>query len=862
MNRRVLGWLICALLMALGTASATPVVETLDNGCRVIVEEDHSRPVAALRVYVGVGSALEGEWLGAGVTHFLEHVIDEGTPTRTADEMDALVESMGNNSNAYTTRDHTCYHITTTGGMIGEAIDLYADFVLNSSLPEEEVETQRGIIQREMAMGDDEPDRIIYSLFAETMFLRHPHRYRIIGYPETFAAVTRDELARFHSLWYVPDNIVVVVVGDVDGKAVLGQLRDSFGAAPRRAAPAVELQSEPEQIAPRRRVRVKEGLSRAYLQMGWPTVNIFHEDLYPLDVLAYYLTAGDSSPMVARLRDELGLVDGISCYSATPWYDAGRFVFSAVLDPDNLAKAEAEIVASVQRVAEHPPGRADLARVLRQMRVREVYGQETAEGRAASLGSNLMTTGDVDFSEHYLEGIAGVTPAQIKRVIGKYFRPERLSVAILSPTQPRAARDGGSDRGGQAATVVRKLDNGLTVVVRENHSLPLVSISTATLGGLRYETPDDAGITSLMASMLSRGAAGRTREQIASSVDRAGGSLEPYSGRNSFGVDASFMAEDLPLALGLVADIWMRPTFPEDELAAQKRLTLAGIEARADSVESFAFEALLGDLYTVHPYGQMTSGTTESVEALTREDLADFHRRYATVNGSVLAICGDVDAEDVLARVAEVMRAAPAHAQEMPTPPVEPPVEQRREREIARSQGQAIVAYGFHGLAVADPDRAAMDVLDAAFSGVGFPGGRLHETLRGQQLVYFAHAVPISGVDPGPFVIYEGTQAETVEVVRSETERLVTEITSEPISDDELARAQSMCIASELVDLQTNGALAQTMALDTLYGLGPDRWEGYAARIEAVTADDVLAVAKRVLDLNRCVVVVTTPEAE
>jgi zinc protease len=854
--------MICAIIMTLGLAYAEPVVETLDNGCRVIVEEDHSRPVAALRVYVGVGSALEGQWLGAGVSHFVEHTIDEGTPTRTSEDISRLVESMGNNSNAYTTRDDTCYYITTTGGMIGEAIDLYADFVLDATFPDKEVETQRGIIQREMAMGDDEPGRIIYAMFAETMFLRHPHRYRIIGYPEAFNAVTRDDLARFHRLWYVPDNIVVVVVGDVDGKNVLRQLRERFGAAPRRAAPAVELQSEPEQIAPRRRVRVKEGLGRAYLQMGWPTVNIFHEDLYPLDVLAYYLTAGDSSPMVARLRDELGLVDGVSCHSITPWYEAGHFMFSATLDPDNLDEAEAAIVEAVQRVADHPPGREDLARVQRQMAVAEVYGQESAEDRAASLGSNLITTGDAFFSERYLEGIAQVTPAQIKRVIGKYFQPERLSVAILSPTKPRGPRDDGGARGGQAATVVRKLDNGLTVVVRESHALPLVSISTATLGGLRYETPEDAGITSLMASMLVRGAAGRTREQIASSVDRVGGSLEPYSGRNSFGVNASFMAEDLPLALGLVADVWLRPTFPEDELAAQKRLTLAGIQARGDSVESFAFEALLGDLYTAHPYGRMPSGTVESVEALTREDLADFHRRFATVNGSVLTVCGDVDAEDVIARVAELMRTAPAHAQEPPTPPVEPPIEQRRERTIARSQGQAIVAYGFHGLSVTDPDQPALDVLDAAFSGVGFPGGRLHDALRGQQLVYFAHAMPIGGVDPGPFVIYAGTQADKVEIVRSEIERLVAEVVSEPISDEELTRARAMCISSELVGLQTNGALAQTMALDTLYGLGPDRWEGYAARIEAVTAGDVLAVAKRVLDLNRSVVVVTTPEAE
>ncbi len=847
------------LMMATALSWAAPVVETLPNGCRLVVEEDHSRPVAALRVYVGVGSALEGKWLGAGMTHFLEHAINEGTPTRTREEVSRLVESLGNNSNAYTTRDHTCYYITTAGDLIDKAIDLYAEFTLTPSLPEEHVETQRGIILREMAMGDDEPGRLIYQLFAETMFLQHPHRYRIIGYPEAFTAVTRDELAEFHRLWYVPDNIVVVVVGDVDGKEVLAQLREAFGAAPRRAYPSVELLSEPSQLAPRRRWQTKEGMGRAYLQMGWRTVSIFHEDLYPLDVLAYYLSAGDSAPLTAKLRDELELVDSVGCYSATPWYDAGQFVLSAVMDPANVTKAEEAMLAEVMRVRDHPPTRADLARVQRQKRVAEVYGQESAEDRAAALGRNLMITGDVNFSDRYLDGIAQVTPAQIRQVIDRYFRPENLCVAVLSPTEEPKQRDRTADDAGASETQIRKLDNGLTVVVRENHTQPLVSVSTATMGGLRYESAQTAGITSLMASMLVRGAAGKSREAIAEAVDRAGGALEPYSGRNSFGVNASFMAEDLPLALQLTTDVLLRPTFPEDELESQRRLALASIEGRQDNVESVAFEALLGQVFTVHPYGFMPGGTAESVTALTRDDVAAFHSAYATVNGSVLVVCGDVDAEDVFGQVSELLAAAPAHAQEPPSPPAEPAIEQRREKIIERAQQQAIVAYGFHGLTVADPDNPAMDVLDAAFSGMGFPGGRLHDTLRGQQLVYFAHAMSIGGVDPGAFVIYAGCQPEKVDTVKSEIERLVGEITTAPISAEELERAKSMCIAAELVDLQTNGSLAQTMSLTELYGLGASDWESYAERVEAVTADDVMALAARVLDMERSALVVTRP---
>ncbi|HUS80737.1 MAG TPA: pitrilysin family protein [Armatimonadota bacterium] len=864
MRRRSLMLVGCmvGLVLALGIARAEPVVQTLDNGCRVIVEEDHSRPVAALRVYVGVGSAYEGRWLGAGMTHFLEHTLQEGTPTRTSEQIARLTETLGNYANAYTTSDHTCYYITTAGDMIGQAIDLYADCVLRASLPEEEVETQRGIILREMAMGDDDPGDRSYQLMAETMFRHHPSRYRIIGYPEAFKAVTREDLVEFHRLWYVPDNIVVVVVGDVDSKAVLAQLGETFGSAPRGAVPPYELVREPEQLAPRRRVEVRDSLQRAYLYVGWRTVSVFDPDMYPLDVLAYYLSAGNAAPLKTRLRDKLQLVDSVSAYSATPVYDAGSFIFSAVLDPDKLNEAQDAMLTLLDDVRTTPPSRADLARVQRQMEVAEVFGQQSVEDRAESLGRNLMVTGDEDFATRYLAGIKAVTPAQVQRVIEKYCRPERLCVSILSPRQPRA-REGRETAPERASVTTSKvLSNGLTVVVRENHTQPLVAVTTATSGGLRYESAENAGITSLMARMLVQGAAGKTHDQIASAVDRVGGSLQPYGGRSSFGIDANFMAENLPLALQLTVDALFRPTFPQAELENQKRLALAAIDSRKDDVASYAFELLLAELYQVHPYHFPTSGTHDSVAGITREDLVRFHQATARAANTVLAVCGDASADDVFAQVEALTRGLSAEPQTPQTPPVEPPIQKPREETITRPQEQAMVCYGFHGLAAGDPDLAALDVLDGAFSGAGYPGGRLHDTLRGAQLVYFADAYGIASADPGPFFIYAGCAPDKVDVVRSEIERLVREITSEEISAEELERARGMCISEQEVNLQTNPAVSQTIAIDTLYGLGSDWWQGYAGRINAVTAADVLKVARRVLNLDRCAVVVTTPGPE
>lgn len=847
------------VLASLHVAWAEPVVETLDNGCRLVVEVDRSRPVAAFRVYIGTGSIYEGPYLGGGISHFLEHTISEGSRSRTLDEIEAELNALGNAYNAYTTKDHTCYFATVASEDISRAIDVISEFVLFPTFPEEHVETQRGIIQREMAMGDDDPGRVIHHLLSETLFTTHPERYRIIGYPERFNELTRDDIVDYHRTTYVPDNMVVVAVGDFDGDAVLGQLRAIFGEATRRPQPAHELVSEPTQIAPRRRVEVDANLQRAYLRIAWPTVSIFNPDLYALDTLSSYLTGGESALLVRRLRDELGLVDGISSYSATPRHDAGYFAFGATLDPANLERVEEEIVAALDQVARRAPDRREIERVRRQVEAAEIFAQESAEGRASMLGSNLLIANDVDFGTRYLEGIRKVTPEQVRDVARRYFVPERMNVALLTPPTATEAVRADRTRTREARTHQRTLENGLTVVVRENHSVPAVSISTATLGGLRYETAENAGITALMAEMLVRGSQHHTRNELAERVDRLGGSLVPFSGRNSFGLNAHFMAGDLPAALELTLDALFRPTFPAEELERQRQLTLAAIERQGDDVQAFAFRELLSDLFTRHPYRFLPIGTAESVAALTAEDLRSFHQAWTRPSATAVVIAGDVDPAEAFAQVERLTKGIATDAPEPAPAPTEPPVAEPRERIIERPQQQAIVAYGFHGLAVNDPERDVLDVLDAVISGSGMPGGRLHERLRGQQLVYFVHGSPILGLDPGAYVIYAGTAPETADTVREEIEAIVAAIATAPPTAEEMGLAKRAASISNLSGLETNSSLAQTIALDVIYGLGAENWESYDERLDAVTAEQVQALAQRLLDLERSVVVVTTP---
>lgn len=852
-------WLMVAPSVV--SAGVNPVQATLDNGLTVVVTESQAAPVVAVRFYVRTGSIYEGRLLGHGLSHYLEHTLAKGTPTRDQEEIDSTIEAIGNASNAYTSRDHCCYHITTASQYWETALDVVGDYVFNATFPKEEVEIQKGVILREIAMDEDDPGNRIYQLFAQTMFLVHPARYPIIGFADRFKETTRDDIVAYHRAWYVPDNVVVSIAGDVDAEQAVAKCRELFESVPRSAPPAIVLPEEPPQTAPRRRVEVDERLQRAYLYLGYRTIDLLHPDLYALDVLAYILGHGASSRLVRVVREEKQLVDGISCYSHTPVYDAGVFGVSATLDPEKLTDAEEAIVAELERCCDELVSRQELERAKTQKAAELIRARETAEDLAEVVGTDLLMTGDRVFSDHYVEGIRQVTREDVGRVARTYIRPEKLTVAVLSPKAPRERREEAEQAETSPEIVKTTLPNGLVVLVQRSSTVPTVSIATAAKGGLRFETAETNGITRLMANMLTRGTKTRSRQQLAREAEDIGAGLSPYSGRNSFGLGASALREDLDRILALVADVLMNASFPEDEFEAQKHFTLAAIKQQEDDVNTLAQKLFLETLYTVHPYRFLGTGTEESVGSLTREQAAEYYDRYCRPNRTVLSLFGDVEPDAAVAAVQKALGNWKRREVEDATPPQEPPLDRVRTARRERDQEQSIILIGFPGTTLYDKRNYQIDVLDAVMSGMGLPGGRLHDALRRQQLVYFVHAWSEPGIDPGAFVIMAGTEPSKTETVIKIIRDIVTEMRESPVGDEELRRGKQMCVAEHDIGLQSAGSRAQTAALDELYGLGYDHYTHYAPEIERVTAADVQRVARELLDLGRCVITVLAPES-
>src|SRR3954469_5543481 len=210
---------------------------TLENGLTLIIREDHSAPVVSAQAWCKAGSVDEGRWLGAGLSHVLEHMLFKGTSNRAAGRIDQEVQDAGGYMNAYTSFDRTVYWINVPNTGAKVAIDILCDIMQHATLPAEELEKEKQVILREMDMNQDDPGQRSARRLFETAYTRSPYRFTIIGYPDIFNEVKREDIYSYYREKYAPNNSFFVVVGDIRAAEVEQQIRAAFAKSRTRAMP-------------------------------------------------------------------------------------------------------------------------------------------------------------------------------------------------------------------------------------------------------------------------------------------------------------------------------------------------------------------------------------------------------------------------------------------------------------------------------------------------------------------------------------------------------------------------------------------------------------------------------------------------
>ncbi len=829
----------------------------LPNGLTLLVQEDHSAPVASVQAWVGTGSIHEGRHLGAGLSHLLEHMLFKGTATRSTNAIAQTVQDEGGYINAYTSFDRTVYWIDVPKAGLATAIDLLADACMNSTLPADEFVKEQEVIRREFAMGADDPDRVNSQLLFATAYREHPYRHPIIGHLDVFNQLTRDDLVAYYKERYVPNNLTFVVVGDVDSAVVKAQLETVFAPYPRRALPPVFLPAEPPQLG-RRESQREFPTELARTVASWHIPCITHPDVPALDVLATVLGDGRSSRLYRQVREQGRLAHYISAFSYVP-AEPGLFGIETTTDPDRrVAALDAAlgILADVQRDGITAP---ELAKAKRVLLSNQLNALVTMRGQASDLGSNWLLTGNLDFSRDYLEAIQQVTVEDTARVARKYLTPDACTVSTLYPKDDQMVA---------AAAVVKpeagpirkfELSNGLRLLVREDARLPLVYLDAVFRGGLLAETAADNGLTKLFSRVMLKGTPGRTADQIAEEVEAVGGSIGSEAGNNSFSVSLEVMQPDLELGLDLLADVMLNANLPEGAIQREKAVQLASIKAEDEHITSRARNLLRSTLFGDHPYGLRSSGSPEGLAGIDRARLAAFQQQFVVGRNAVLAVFGNVDAERVREKVEALFTALPAGELALGAPPQPAKPSEARTVEQFEDKEQAVLMVGFPGASVHSADRQALEVIDEASSDLG---SRFFIRIREELgLAYFVGSSQMVGLSPGLFTFYVGTDPLKIEQVKTAFAEEIALLAANGLTEVELTRAKKKLIGKQAIAYQSNASLAYTAALDELYGLGYLHYQSMAADLEKLTLADVRVAAQRYFQQQPAITAIVRPAA-
>ncbi len=839
------------------------IVATLSNGMQVAIKENHTNPVVAVRLYVATGSIHEGDHLGAGLSHIFEHLLHGGaTPKRTEDESQLLVEKIGAVSNAYTSRSQTCYHLTVPAERADIAVELLADWITHPLLDPESVAREHGVVQREIEKGADEPHRVLYNLAAENRYGRHPAAFPIIGHVPTLAAVTRDDLLDYYRRRYVPQNVIISIVGDIDSRKALAIVAQKFAGFSRRVLPPVVMPADLPPSSPRTRIQYRD-IPHALISWAYPSIKLTHPDLYALDTLSYILTRGESSRLVKRLKSDASLVLGISSYSATPPLYPGSFVIQARIDPAKLKPARRAIADELDLLIQKGVTEEELAKAKRQTIADYIVPLQTVEGQADQIGRDLLSTGNPHFSDRYVSEIQKVTAEQIQEVARMYLDPNKLCLTMLLPKDLTPTEK--TVTIGQVAPDSPRmfvLDNGLRVVLRPSRAVPLVSMQIYFRGGLLAETAENNGIGRFTARTCLKGTRKLTADQIESFFDSRGGQIAAASGKNTLYYLGQVLKEDFPEALDIFAQVVTEPTFDPIEMAKLRPQLLADIAALKENWHSQMSLFFRDQFFSTSPYKRLPTGFAEVIKKVGPQDLSAHHRRLAVAGNAVLAIYGDFDPSQACKLIRQYFSRLPAG--DKMTIPYLPPesFDSNRLAVEQTTKSIATVMVAFPGTVLTETeDCMALKVLDTIISGYYMPGGWLHEELRKRKLVYVVHAYEFSGLVPGYFAAYAACEPEKVNEVIEALERNFAKAAAGEFTTEELARAKGLIIAVELINRQTNADRAAAAALDELYGLGYEHSQTLSQRINRVSLDDVKRVGKKYLSRHH-LICVTTPKPE
>ena len=864
----------------------------LPNGLEVILSQDRRLPLVAVNLWYHVGPANEAPGR-TGFAHLFEHMMFQGSKHVAADTHFKLLEGAGASEiNGTTDFDRTNYFETVPASQLPLALWLESDRMgyLLEKLDQASLSNQQDVVRNERRQGlENVPYGIVEERLWQTLFPKgHPYYASVIGSHADLQAVKLEDVRSFFREFYAPNNASLAIVGDFELAEAKALVEKFFGTLKRGpAVPKPSVTTPP--ITEERRVAVTDTVELPKVYMAWLTPKIFEPGDADAMITAALFGDGKASRLFKRLVYEKQLAQ--SAIAEQQSLILGSvFTIEAVARPGHTAEElEAAIDEELTRLRTEGPDADEVERARNGIETGIVQGLERLGGFggvADRLNMYNHYLGRPDYLAQDLGRIRQVTPADVKAFAGKYLGKSGRVVIFGVPGEKNLAPEPAAAPGPAAAALTAMeginqpepwreqppaplaartlrlptpteftLPNGLTVLVMEQHDLPVVAANLVIRTGSGANPPASPGLANFTAAMLDEGTTTRSALEIADEAARLGAPIGTASTMDSTLVFVRSLKKTFASALELAADVALNPSFPAEEIERQRKSRLAALVQERENPGAVAMRVMMAALYgPKHPYGYTELGTEASNTAMTRDAMMAFWRQNFVANNAALIVVGDVTQTEVRTLATRVFGDWRKGTPASPATPEPAPTRSRLVIVDKPGSPQTELRVAKIGVPRDTPDYFPLQVMNTTLGGLF--SSRLNLNLREDKGYTYGSA---SGFmfrrSAGPFLALAGVRSDATAASVVEMVKEIRRMSEVPQTSDELALARDSLVRSLPGEFEATHTIANTLQAIYVYDLGLDYFAKFPARVAAVDAASAQAAARTHLVPDRLVVI-------
>lgn len=874
----------------------------LENGLDVVLHQDKSDPIVSLAIQYGVGSNREKTGR-TGFAHLFEHMLFQESENVGQDQFFKKIQDAGGTLNGGTWKDGTIYFEIVPKSALEKIMWLESDrmgFLINT-VTESAFNNQQEVVQNEKRQRvDNNPYGHTNWVLDKNIYPEgHPYNWQVIGELEDLQNATVEDVKEFYDKYYGPNNATLVLAGDFETEEAKALIEKYFGEIKSRQEVA---KLEPQRVSIPETVRLyhEDNFAKApQLNMVWPTVEQFTPDAYALDFLAEVLTRGKRAPLYKVLEKEKELTSRFFGYNNSQEI-AGEFHIQVTAnDGKSLAEVEKGIFEAFALFEKEGITERDIERVKAGQET-QFYNQiSSILGKANQLANYNIFAGDPAFIEQDIENIKSVTKEDVMRVYNQYIKDKPY---VMTSFVPKGQTDLIADNSIKAPVVEEEikenvtktiedkkteivktpskfdrtiepaegpapklniptswsaeLSNGMKVYGIEQNEIPTVNFSLVIEGGHLLDDINKNGVANLMTDIMMEGTKNKTPLELEEEIEMLGANINMYTTRESIVIQVNTLVRNYDATITLVEEILLEPRWDEEEFARIKTSTINDIkrsDANPNTVANRVYNKLLyGEN---HIFSYPTSGTVESVEAITMADLKAFYNKNFSPSVSRFHIVGKIDTATAMDGLKKLEKNWAAKEVTIP----DYPAENNRDKaslyfvDIPNAK-QSVINIGYIALPRTSEDFYPAEVMNYKLGG-SF-SGNVNLILREEKGYTYGARTGFSGSKiPGTFTasssVRTNTTGESVSIFKDEIAKY-----KEGISEDDLAFTKNALIKSNARRFETQFALLRMLQEMSDYGLDPNYIEGEEAIISNMTLEQHKALANKYLDESKMAYVV------